>query len=113
MLLLKTWNIHNDVLVILLNFWGELLRFGIQCIIFCSLGLMCFVCSGKPCPPFKIIVLDEADSMTGPAQVSNLSLRSVGLNQPSLDQFETKLHMSINLIKIRPSIRPHFCYSKI
>lgn len=28
------------------------------------------VYSGKPCPPFKIVILDEADSMTNAAQVS-------------------------------------------
>lgn len=29
-----------------------------------------YLCSGYPCPPFKLIVLDEADSLTGDAQTA-------------------------------------------
>ena len=36
----------------------------------------CFSFSGKPCPAFKLVILDEADSMTPSAQVC-LSLYSL------------------------------------
>ena len=35
-----------------------------------QLNVSTHIHSGQPCPPFKIIILDEADSMTNTAQVS-------------------------------------------
>lgn len=35
-----------------------------------------YVPSGHPCPPFKIVILDEADSMTSAAQVKYIRIQS-------------------------------------